>query len=133
MTSFKEKHIWSWMKRESANAPKFVHLQRVESVGYPLGFPDVMVFCDGRTGFIELKRHTKTNRIKLSPQQKLFLQQCLVYEIPAYVATSDESRSLKILDITTNVLIHNKFSYGDVAFEWPNAKINWGEFIRLFN
>ena len=131
--NFREKLIWKWIRTQLPEAPKHIHLQRVEGVCFPLGFPDVMVYCNGRVGFLELKQHTKTRKIRLTPQQKLFLQKAKFFNIPAFVAVSDSNRSIKVLNPTPNLLKSNTFSDEDIVAEWVDAWINWNELERLFN
>ena len=136
MTNFREKSIWRLIKTQLPTAPKGVHLQRVEGVSFPCGFPDVMVYCcgtRGRVGFLELKQHTKTSKIRMTPQQKLFFEKARFFKIPAYIVASDETKMIKVLDPSSNLLTTNTFSDDDVLQIWPLGKINWGKFVYLFN
>jgi hypothetical protein len=133
MTNFREKTIWKGMRDQLPNAPRHIHLQRVEGVNYPVGFPDVIVYCNARVGFLELKQHTKTRRIRLTPQQKLFLGNAKLFGISTYIVASDETKVLKFLNPTPNVLNNNAFSDEDIDAEWPLKQIDWTEFGLLFN
>jgi hypothetical protein len=114
-------------------APEGIHLQRVEGVSFPVGFPDVMVYANGRVGFLELKQHTKTSKIRMTPQQKLFFQKARFFNIRAYIVASDETRMIKVLNPTDNVLTNNSFCDWDIAAEWPLGEIDWTRFQHLFN
>jgi hypothetical protein len=116
-------------------APEGIHLQRVEGVSFPVGFPDVMVYANGRVGFLELKQHTKTSKIRMTPQQKLFFQKARFFNIRAYIVASDETRMIKVLKPSNNLLINKTFSEEDIATVWPlgEIEIDWTRFQHLFN
>ena len=133
MTNFREKTIWKLIRTQLPMAPEGIHLQRVEGVSFPVGFPDVMVWANGRVGFLELKQHTKSRKIRLTPQQKLFLTKAKFFNIRAYIVASDETKLIKVLNLNPSVLINNSFSDEDVAQVWPGGKIDWTRFQHLFN
>lgn len=124
---FQEKTIWKWLRQDT---PKDLFLQRVECK-FPSGFPDVMAVWRSEVIFLELKRRTKTGKINLSPQQKVFLIKLNRYGARAYVMSADVSKLIKVSLITDELLEHNKVftSY----YEWPDGKINWSQFYHLFN
>lgn len=133
MTNFREKTIWKLIREQLPDAPRHIHFQRVEGVSFPVGFPDVMVYCNTRVGFLELKQHTKSRKIRLTPQQKMFFHKTKLFNVPAYIVASDDTRMIKVLNPTDNVLTNNSFCDWDIAAEWPLGEIDWTRFQHLFN